>query len=142
MTKNVKAWFKKVDNSSRSSNTTFGLFFSMVFAGLSLWFLTLDYSVQSLLISGSIALFFGLSAIFSPNTLEGLNKWWVRLGYILSLVMQPIILGMIFFGLISPIAIVSKICNVDRLRLRPNGFVTNWENSEKIYSADGFKNQF
>ena len=65
------------------------------------------------------------------------------LGLALGRVVSPIVLGIIFFGLITPIALIAKLMGRDELKLKRPKKSSYW--SEPISSnsdADSFKNQF
>ena len=65
------------------------------------------------------------------------------LGLALGKVVSPIVLGIIFFGLITPIALIARLMGRDELKLRRPKKSTYW--SEPISSSsdvDSFKNQF
>ena len=73
-----------------------------------------------------ICLFLGILAKFRPDSLETLNKSWMYFGLVLSRVVNPVILGVIFFGLITPIGILGKIAGRDELRIRAKQPSPEW----------------
>ena len=122
------------------SNKKFGFFFSLVFFILSIY---LYYKKSSLLYFSSIIFFFFLfSLIFFPNILKPLNRLWFLLGAILSKIVNPIVLGTIYFLLFSPLSIFFKLIKRDVLRIRYND-KSYWikKNSVKK-NHEYFKNQF
>ena len=60
---------------------------------------------------------FLLVALFKPNWLFGINKAWMALGFVLSLVMSPIVMGIIFFGVFTPTSIIMRLFGRDELRV-------------------------
>ena len=75
--------------------------------------------------------------------LTWLNKAWFMLGLALGKLVSPIVLGVIFFGLITPIGLIARLMDRDELKLKRPKKSSYW--SEPIGSnsdADSFKNQF
>ena len=96
------------------SNKRFGYFFlyflcffSIFFVNNWIWF----YTFSSLTL-----VFFALSVIKAELLL--LNKLWMSFGYLLGKVIRPFVLGVIFFVLITPIAILMRLAGRDELRLK------------------------
>ena len=96
------------------------------------------------LISLTLAALSAFLTIFSPTTLYPLNKAWFNVGNLLGSIFSPIFLGFIFFILISPVAIVSRIFGRDELLLKKNEKnSTYWVKKDPVeQSLKSFKNQF
>jgi hypothetical protein len=60
----------------------------------------------------------GLIAWLKPGLLRPLNQAWMMLGLALGAVIGPIVLGVLFFGLFTPLAIALRLAGRDELRLR------------------------
>ena len=125
------------------SNKKFGLLFAAIFLALALYANSKNEATfiigLLLLISG----FFLISSFFYQTLLTPLNKAWFMLGLALGKVVSPIVLGIIFFGLITPIALIARLIGRDELKLKRPKKSSYW--SEPIGSnsdADSFKNQF
>ena len=90
---------------------------------------------------GSAFLFF--VTLFSAESLAPLNKAWAALGQILGRLVSPIVLGLIFFCLITPVALIGRIGGRDQLRLKTRADTSYWIKREPPGPApDSFKNQF
>jgi len=86
---------------------------------------------------------FILTALLKADLLLPLNKLWMRFGMLLGMVISPIVLGIIFFGLFTPISIMMKIFGRDELRLKLGVRASHWKEKESpIPPAESFKNQF
>lgn len=72
------------------------------------------------------ALLFALLAQWSPKLLEPLNRLWMALGLLLGRIMTPIVMGLIYFGVITPIAVLARWRGVDPLR-------RNFDRAAKTY---------
>jgi len=124
------------------SNYKFGLFFTAVFAILSFYVyeddITLSVAVAAALSVTTLAV-----TILSPDKLLPFNRAWMRFGFLLGKIISPIILGLIFFVLITPVAFGMRLAGRDELRLKMTHRRSHWK--ERLPAGpDGqsFKNQF
>jgi hypothetical protein len=92
----------------------------------------------------SFFLVFSVLSVFCPNSLEKLNYYWYVLGIWLGKIVSPIVLGLIFFILISPIAIILRLRGRDELKLRRSSYEGSayWIDRVESISQDSFKDQF
>ena len=124
------------------SNRKFGLTFSFIFILFFLYFfLTSNFNLSYLFLFFSIIfLFFG---ILFPDYLSKLNKAWMILGLLLGKIVNPIVLGIIYFGLFMPIGLFRRIIGKDELGLKIKNINSYWQLREKNYiSSETFKDQF
>ena len=123
------------------SNKKFGFFFTFVFAILAFYFLFIDSILwaQALAI---LAAFFLLITVIIPQVLLPLNKLWMRLGLLLGMIVSPIVLGIIFFGLVTPYGVVMGMFGRDELRLKFTKKSSHWISRSESIKSDSFKNQF
>ena len=124
------------------SNKKFGLFFASIFIGVAtLFFYHGDFFIASICIVVGF-LFLMLSVLYSDLLLP-LNKLWMRFGLVLGTVMTPVILGLLYFGIFTPIALFMRIVGRDELRLKLSRYSSNWTDRQPgELSPDSFKNQF
>lgn len=66
----------------------------------------------------SIAAAFAATAIFRPTLLGGANHLWMRFGVLLGHVVSPIALGILYYGVLTPIGVFMRIRGKDSLRLK------------------------
>ena len=83
------------------SDRTYGVFFATIFAGLGAWLLWDGESWAWALLALSAAM--AVVAIVAPRRLHGLNVVWMRFGLLLARIINPIVLGLMFFGVMTPI---------------------------------------
>ena len=98
------------------SNKSFGVVFFVFFLILALYFFFKTNNINyGLLITSFIFLVLGLlnSKILSP-----LNYIWFKFGFLLSLIVSPIVMSVVFFFVVTPIAIIAKIFGKDFLKLK------------------------
>tara|TARA_B100000900_G_C20407625_1_gene645481 strand:- start:130 stop:516 length:387 start_codon:yes stop_codon:yes gene_type:complete len=126
------------------SNKKFGFFFTFVFLIVST---SLIFIYKSLVLSGII--FFLLSiitfilALFYPNQLTIFNKIWYSFGLFLNRIISPIILGFIFFCIISPIALCMRISKRDELLLKRKKYKSYWKSVSVLSNQESlYKNQY
>ena len=99
-----------------SSDRSFGVVFAAASAVLALLPLLRgrDLRLWALIVA---AAFLG-AALLRPALLAPLNRLWSRLGSLLGRVTNPIIMGLVFFLLITPMAVILRLRGNDPLRLR------------------------
>jgi hypothetical protein len=66
----------------------------------------------------------------------------MRFGLLLGKLMNPIVLGIIFFGLFTPISILMRLCGRDELRLKLTHKSSHWITRSDHASSESFKRQF
>ena len=121
-----------------SSNKSFGIIFFIVFLIIAIYPLLKhsDIKIWSLVIS-IIFLILGLT---NSKILTPLNKLWFKIGIFLGKIFSPIIMGMIFFFIVTPIGIFMRLLKKDLLNLRFNKNESYWIKKSEIKSR--MKNQF
>ena len=132
----------KIKNVKIPSNRTFGFFFGSVFIFLSLYFFFLGLKFWSFfcLAVGLSLLIIGLLV---PNVLLPLNRLWLKFGLAIGHIVNPIILGFIFYGLILPIAIITRLFGRDELDLKLEPKKTYWKTRAESAERSGtFKDPF
>ena len=93
----------------------------------------------------SLALMFALGglALMRPALLMPVERLWMRLGEAMGKVMQPIVLGAIYFLLITPVALVGRLFGRDPLRMRRQTRASYWiEREVKTIDPDSFKHPY
>ena len=120
------------------SNRNFGLVFFIVFLLIALWPIlnNNDLRIWSLIVS-LIFLAFGS---LNSKLLTPLNKLWFKFGILLGNIIAPIIMGIVFFLVVTPTGLIMKIFKKDPLKLKNNNSNTYW--LEKDNSNSSLRNQF
>ncbi|MGA2882002.1 MAG: SxtJ family membrane protein [Bryobacteraceae bacterium] len=109
----------------RSSNRTFGLVFAAFFVLVAVLPLMRRHAVRIWALP-LVALFL-LAALAAPKLLTPLNRAWTALGALLHAVVNPLILGILFYVVFTPFGWVLRRMGKDFLRLRPApGAPTYW----------------
>lgn len=94
----------------------FGIVFAIVFAAIALWPLLNDGAVRLWALAGS-AVFAGLAA-FAPARLQPLNRLWFKFGILLGHIFTPLIMGILFFLIFTPMALMLRLLDKDLLNLK------------------------
>ena len=124
------------------TNRKFGFFFTGVFALAGGYFLQ-ESSIFTACIFLVLALTFFFVTEMKADLLLPLNKLWMHFGLLLGKIVSPILLGVIFFGLFTPIALVMRIVGRDELRLKVKKLPSLWKpKEESTLSSIRFENQF
>ena len=120
------------------SNRSFGIVFFIVFLIIATYPLLNDNSIR--LWSLIIGIIFLILGIINSKVLTPFNILWMKFGLLLGKIVSPIILGFVFFGVVTPISIIMKLFAKDSLNLKRNKKQTYWLKKEEIKSS--MKNQF
>ena len=122
-----------------SSNRNFGLVFFIVFLIISLW--PLMYGDQIRIWSAIISLFFLILGLMNSILLTPLNQLWFKFGMILGAIIAPIIMGVVFFLVVTPIGFFMRLTGKDLLnRKYDKKNETYWIKRDK--SINTMKQQF
>jgi hypothetical protein len=108
--------FDRKEPVSSSSNRAFGLVFAAVFAIIGLW--PWLFGGQVRVWSVAVGAAFLVGAWLWPAALAPLNRVWTRFGLLLHRVVSPVVLGVMFFVVITPMGLVMRALGKDPLRLR------------------------
>lgn len=123
------------------SNRKFGIFFTIIFIFLSIFFFRNHIYISLCFIILSIIIFF--FSIFFPKYLYVLNYSWSKFSIYISKVVNPLVLGTLYFILIFPISVVLKIFGRDELILNRKTKKTMWVyNKNTDYNSEYFKRMF
>lgn len=124
------------------SNQKFGYFFSLIFSGFTVYAFFNEW-IYLVIFTLCIAIIFLLSTLIRPQILSPLNHIWYKFGLLLGIIVSPIVLGFIFFILISPIAIITRIFGRDELKLKIRSSNSYWvKRSSPGPSGNSFINQY
>ena len=120
------------------SNRNFGIVFFIVFLIIALWPILKQNEIRiwSLIIS---FIFFVLGLINS-KLLTPLNKLWFKFGILLGNIISPIVMGIVFFLVVTPTGLIMRFFRKDILKLKKNSSDTYWINKDNIKSS--MRNQF
>ena len=127
-----------MDDIKISSNRSFGIVFFVVF--LLIAFYPLTYGGEIRIWSVITSLIFLVSGLLNSKFLTPLNKLWFRFGIFLGKIISPVIMGIIFFLVVTPIGLIMRLLGKDVLNLKYSKNKSYW--IEKDGPESKMKNQF
>ena len=120
------------------SNRSFGIVFFVVFLLIGFYPLLNEGNLR--IWSVIISIVFFILGLLNSKILTPLNKVWFRFGLFLGKIISPLIMGIIFFFVVTPIGIFLRIIKKDIINLKFNSDKSYWIKKSKIKSK--MKNQF
>ena len=120
------------------SNRSFGAIFSIVFLIIALYPLLNGNSIR--IWSIILSLIFFILGLLNSNILSPLNKIWFKFGIILGGIVSPIIMGLVFFLVVTPTSLILRLFKKDILNLKKNDSISYW--IIKSDKKSKMKNQF
>ena len=135
--------FHRREKIKGSSDRSFGLVFAAAFA-LVAFLPLLRAPHQPRWWAALIAVAFALVAVLWPKRLAMLNRLWLQFGLVLHAVISPIVLALLFYGVIVPIGLLKRMFGNDSLRLQADRAAkTYWITRDSSASAlSSMKQQF
>ena len=129
-----------MDNSNIKigTNKSFGIVFFVFFLIVSIFPLLNDGDIRvwSLIIS----LVFLILGILNSKILTPLNQIWFKFGILLGRFVSPVVMGIIFFAIVTPTSVIMRVLQKNLLNLKKGNKKTYWLERSKIKSK--MKNQF
>ena len=113
-----------MDDIKIGSNKSFGIVFSIVFLIIAIYPLINNDELR--IWSLIIAIIFLVLGLINSKILTPLNKLWFKFGILLGRIVSPIIMGLIFFMVVTPIALIMRIIGKDLLNLKFNKDKSYW----------------
>ena len=120
------------------SNRSFGIVFFIVFLLIAIYPLINNEGLR--IWSIIIAIFFLILGLINSKVLTPFNKLWFKFGLLLGKIISPIIMGVVFFLVVTPIAFIMRTIGKDLLNLKFNKNKSYW--IEKTGPKSKMKNQF
>jgi hypothetical protein len=128
----------KNSNIKIGTNKSFGIVFFLFFLIVSIFPLFKDGNIR--IWSFILSLIFLILGLINSEFLTPLNQLWFKVGLLLGKLISPIVMGLVFFIVVTPTGLIMKLLKKDILKLRKNSSKTYWVERPKIKSE--MKNQF
>jgi predicted membrane metal-binding protein len=142
MSDNLHERFDREEKIESSSNRSFGMVFAAVFAIIGGWraWYGLAYGWPAL----STGAAFAAVALVAPAWLASLNRLWTRFGLLLGAIMAPVMLAILFYGVMLPIGVMMRIAGKHPLAVRHDPAATSYwiERRPPGPPPDSMRNQF
>ena len=120
------------------TNKSFGIVFFLLFLIISIFPLFKDGEIR--IWSLFIGIFFLVTGLMNSKILTPLNKFWFKFGILLGRFVSPVVLGVVFFAIVTPTSIIMRVLQKNLLNLKKGNKKTYWIERSKIKSK--MKNQF
>ena len=123
-------------------NKKFGIFFSAIFVLIAVY-AYFKFRGEFAILALTTSILFAIAAFLKPQILSPFNRLWISLGLLLGKIVSPIVLALIFFVLISPVSIVTRIFGRDELKIKKRTVESYWvDRSPPGPPSASFKNQY
>jgi len=126
------------NNIKISSNRNFGVVFAIFFFIVSMFPLFKDEDIRIWAVIVAIILL--ILGLLNSSVLSPLNKIWFKFGILLGSFISPIIMGIVFFAIVTPTSLIMRVLGKNLLNLKKDNKKTYWIERSKIESK--MKNQF
>ena len=127
-----------MDDIKIGSNRSFGIVFFIVFFLIALY--PLINSGELRIWSLAVSLIFLILGLINSKILTPLNRIWFKFGIFLGKIISPLVMGFIFFLVVTPIGFIMRILGKDLLNLKYNKNNSYW--IKKNGPKSKMKNQF
>jgi predicted membrane metal-binding protein len=108
--------FGRDDTPQPPSERSFAVVFTVFFSLVALWPLVRGRAWRPWALA--VAAVFLAAGLVRPSVLRRPNLWWFRLALLLNRIVNPVVIGILFFGVVTPFAVVMRWAGKDPLRLR------------------------
>ena len=123
---------KNTINIKKKDNITFGILFFIFFFIIGLYPLKSNGAVR--VWSIFLSMVFLILTIVRPNLFTFINKLWIQLGILFGKIISPIVMGLVFFFVVTPIGIFMRIIKKDVIGLKKRNH-SYWINrADKVQS--------
>ena len=127
-----------MNNIKGSSNRSFGIVFFIFFLIIAVYpmFFDKELRIWSLLLS----LIFLILGLAKSRILTPLNLLWFKFGILLGRIVSPVVMGLVFFLVVTPTGLIMRALKKDLLNLKKKNSNTYWINKDQVKTD--MKNQF
>tara|TARA_B100000579_G_scaffold422788_1_gene425180 strand:+ start:237 stop:614 length:378 start_codon:yes stop_codon:yes gene_type:complete len=123
---------------NKENNKSFGILFFIIFSLIAIWPIFDSGSLRIWAIA--ISLLFLILGIFNSKILTPFKRGWIKLGELLGKVIAPIVMGFVYFIIITPIGILMRLLGKDLLNIKYNKNKSYW--IERSKNINTMKRQF
>ena len=128
---------KNLISIKRKDNITFGILFFILFLIIGLYPLKSEGLIR--IWSVALSLVFLIITIIRPNLFTFINKLWIQFGILLGKIISPVVMGLVFFFVVTPIGILVRIFKKDVMGLKRDANTYWIKREDKLQSM---KKQF
>lgn len=113
---NLHEDYHRKDDIKVGGEKSFGIVFAVVFTIIGLWPLWGASAPRwwALIVAG----IFLVAGFVAPKLLRPLNLLWFRFGMLLHKIVNPLVMGLVFFVTVTPTGLIFRLLGKDPLRLK------------------------
>jgi hypothetical protein len=121
----------------------FGVLLALL-AGLAAWFAHAQRLPAIGMLLALVAIALAALAVWRPSALRRPLRGWLALGMLLGRIVSPIVLALMYYLMIAPIAVIGRWTGRDELRLKRDAAAPSYwiERDEPGPTAESFRRQF
>jgi Saxitoxin biosynthesis operon protein SxtJ len=136
--------FDKRDDVKAPSERSFGITFVVVFALLAAFSWWHRGVTTTLYVTAGVSAVFAVLTLLAPRILRPLNLIWLKFGLLLHKIVNPVIMGLLFFGVFTPMGFVMRLFGVDFLQMKKKPATDSYWNVKRDdgIADSSMKNQF
>lgn len=136
--------FDKRDDVKAPSERSFGITFAVIFALLAAFSFWHRGAGTTFYVTLAVSAAFAAVTLTAPRILRPLNLIWLKFGLLLHKVVNPVIMGILFFGIFTPMGVVMRMFGVDFLRMKRKPAMGNYwiAKGDDGIPESSMKNQF
>ena len=136
--------YDKRDDVKSPSERSFGITFAVVFALLAAFSYWHRGAGNTFYVTLAVSAVFAVVTLVAPRTLRPLNLIWLKFGLLLHKIVNPLIMGILFFGIFTPMGVVMRMFGVDFLRMKRKPVAESYwiAKSDDAIPDSSMKNQF
>lgn len=125
---------------SHKQERQFGFLFAAVFTLAAFWPLWPLHAPKWYWLGGAVAWL--AAALIAPRALAPLHKAWMAFGHVLGWINARIILGVVFFVVVTPIGLVMRLAGKDLLAMKRRKSQSYWIQRGEALTPQSMRNQF
>ena len=126
---------------SRRELRSFGLLVGGVFSIIGFWPLIVrgeSLRIWALALGASLI----VPGVLFPSVLRPIHKWWMRVGHVLGWINTRILLGLVFYGLITPMGLFFRLIGKDSMSQNFSESSTTYRVNRQPRPRSHMKHQF
>jgi|TARA_B100000795_G_C22652024_1_gene380665 hypothetical protein len=127
-----------MNNIKVGSNKSFGIVFFLFFLIVAIYPMFFDGNLR--VWSIIISIIFLILGLLNSRALTPLNLLWFKFGILLGRIVSPIVMGLVFFVIVTPTGLIMKFLNKDLLNLKKSKSKSYW--IKRTTLKTDMKNQF
>jgi len=126
------------------SEKSFGITFAVVFGLIAAWLFWRKHVPIYSVLAAAAAIFFLIAGFLTPQLLRPLNLLWLKFGLLLHKIVNPLVMGLLFYVVFTPMGLIMRLAGKDLLSLKRDGAASSYWTPRQTTSdvEASMKNQF